>query len=138
MDGQIGFIDFSLINECVTESHSNDNSLAKENKRLLGKGWKMPLRIMPRTIPPLIAAANMYPYSYAILPRPYGISECLSCLGSVIFAVIHPQKDQKSFLEERNRQLEDRLKLRRNDFKYLFFFEITSHQNTVHSPKYRG
>merc|ERR1712131_114144 len=55
LDGQIGFIDFSLINECVTESHSNDNSLAKENKRLL---------------------------------------------------------DQKSFLEERNRQLEDRLKLR--------------------------
>ena len=58
------------------------------------------------------------------------ISECLSCLGSVIFAVIHPQKDQKSFLEERNRQLEDRLKLRRNDFKYLFAFEISSHQNT--------
>ena len=68
------------------------------------------------------------------------ISECLSCLGSVIFAVIHPQKDQKSFLEERNRQLEDRLKLRRNDFKYLFAFEISSHQNTplvhrVFAPK---
>lgn len=54
LDGQIGFIDFSLIN-AVTESHSNDNHLIKENKRLL---------------------------------------------------------DQKSFLEERNRQLEDRLKLR--------------------------
>ena len=38
LDGQIGFIDFSLINECVTESHSSDNSLAKENKRLLGRG----------------------------------------------------------------------------------------------------
>ena len=35
LDGQIGFIDFSLIN-AVTESHSNDNHLIKENKRLLG------------------------------------------------------------------------------------------------------
>lgn len=54
LDGQIGFIDFSLVN-AVTDAHEDDNQLKTENKRLL---------------------------------------------------------DQKSFLEERNRQLEERLKLR--------------------------
>ena len=85
MDGQIGFIDFSLINECVTESHSNDNSLAKENKRLLGKGWTAENSQFE-----FAASFTANLYSYAILGCSLSISECLSCLGSVIFAVIHP------------------------------------------------
>ena len=35
LDGQIGFIDFSLVN-AVTDAHEDDNQLKTENKRLLG------------------------------------------------------------------------------------------------------
>ena len=35
LDGQIGFIDFSLV-DAVTDAHEDDNQLKTENKRLLG------------------------------------------------------------------------------------------------------
>ena len=41
LDGQIGFIDFSLVN-AVTDAHEDDNQLKIENKRLLGTRSKYP------------------------------------------------------------------------------------------------
>ena len=36
LDGQIGFIDFSLVNAVTEGAHVDDNQLMVENKRLLG------------------------------------------------------------------------------------------------------
>ena len=91
LDGQIGFIDFSLVNAVTEGAHVDDNQLMVENKRLLG------------------TRVGLQSWQYQI-----EFNWHLNVCEPVI-------KDQKSFLEERNRQLEERLKLRR--FAWLFLID---------------